>query len=154
MYCIFRDKCILRSVLAGQQFCEACKQYLCRAVVGRAAASDSRDLQFESHHWQKFICLLYITEKMKITQTRPGPFKTVSLLIIIAINKDVPSSVLRTHHQWVPLSLNSIHFQPRHFPREALTDFFTILCQITISGDEFETCRANYLFRVPISFFK
>ena len=27
--------------------------------VGRAVASDTRDLQFESRHWQNFIYLLY-----------------------------------------------------------------------------------------------
>ena len=41
--------------------------------VGRAVASDTRDLQLESQHWQTFIYQLYIEiEKTKIKKKRPG----------------------------------------------------------------------------------
>ena len=39
-------------------------------TVGRVVASYTRDLQFESQHWQKFICKLYNLEKTKIRKKR------------------------------------------------------------------------------------
>ena len=42
------------------------------STVGRTVASNTRDLRFESQHWQKVTCQLHNVEKTKTKKKRPG----------------------------------------------------------------------------------